>query len=208
MKKLLAFLLSISFLFTACAVQENQEQKFDLNKHINSMSKEEIQIKYLYPIWFAAGYDWDKDNGGLLDIKLAFFKADLEALSDPAIKNINDQGYAKVDDYMEVYNKCFGFEQEKMAKKFRNNDRYDRKTDSIFMSDGLGSAMGRKVCDVTIDNDKLILQHIEYFAEESPEDIKAKPHNILTIQFDDKGNYQYVSNHLPQNSDDVVDVNA
>lgn len=203
MKKILAVVLSavMAFAIVSCSEPLDENVKPDTNLTVNEI--EEKCKDYVYCLTVALDYEWDENkdsslynyNNGL------YFTEVLQSLYryDNDKEIYNEEGYAHIDDLIDICSKHFPVSAEATRQLFVKMASYDNTTNLVAMA-GIGSIKLAVTDDIVIDGNKIeILYSVgdETYDKNSDTYVPANPvKGLLTVEIKDDS-FVFLSNkHL------------
>ena len=205
MKKFITVLLII-FLFVL--VSCGQDNLTDSNQESTSnviYSTDEIKQKcedYVYCLTLALSYEWDDnaDSDMYNNSNSMYFKSVLQSLYkyEYGVEMNNIDGYIKIDDYIQICEKFFPIKVEEAKKLIRASGVYDNLTDSITMTEGIGSIKLAQIDNIIIDNNIVNVYYLigdETYDENLNKYVPGNPlMGTITMKIDENNNYVFLSN--------------
>ena len=99
-------------------------------------------------------YEWDADKDSAMYNyhNAMFFKSALQSLYkyDYGKEIHNDDGYVAIDDYIDICKKHFPVDVEAVDNILKNSGIYDEATNSVTMTEGIGSIKLAAIDDIAI----------------------------------------------------------
>lgn len=158
MKKLISVILSVILAFTMVSCSNNSGVSSDVNTETNTnLTVNEIEEKcteYVYYLTIVLEYEWDADKDSAMYNyhNAMFFKSALQSLYkyDYGKEIHNDDGYVAIDDYIDICKKHFPVDVEAVDNILKNSGIYDEATNSVTMTEGIGSIKLAAIDDIAI----------------------------------------------------------
>lgn len=209
MKKFITVILII-FLFVL--VSCGQDNLTGFNQESTSYviySMDEIKQKcedYVYCLTLALSYEWDDnaDSDMYNNRNSMYFKGVLQSLYkyEYGVEMNNIDGYIKIDDYIGICGKYFPIKVEDAKNLIKTSGLYDSATDSITMTEGIGSIKLAQIDNIIVDNNIVSVHYLIGDAAYDKNLDKYVPGNSLmgtiTIEIDENNNFIFMSNILEQ----------
>ena len=209
MKKFITVILIIFLFVLVSCGQDNSIGSNQESTPKVAYSTDEIKEKcedYIYCLTLVLSYEWDDnlDSDMYNNSNSMYFKRVLQSLYkyEYGVEMANIDGYIRIDDYIQICEKFFPIKVEDAKNLIKASGIYDSATDSITMTEGIGSIKLAQIDNIIIDNNIVNVYYLigdETYDENLNKYVPGNPlMGSMTIEIDEDNNFIFMSNIVEQ----------